>query len=172
MKQYQRKAWLCSAYIDEKRSARDIGDECGCSHVTIYRHLRALNIPVRGQLESIKKKQPLKPVKKKVTLREYLLNLNKLDEILEELRETQEIIKLLKGEPSEYSVTEAQAEQNRLKAGYRARAKELQALRQQIKRENLREGGSWSFGTPDEQLGDIQETYEEPTEKPGKVTQT
>jgi len=122
MRKYQKKSYLRQAYIDEKRSARDIGDECGCSHVTIYRHLRAFNIPIRTQKESIKKKQPLKPVKKKVTMREYLLKLNKLDEILEELRETQEIIKLLKGEPSEYSVTEAQAEQNRLKAGYKATA--------------------------------------------------
>jgi len=155
MKQYQKKSYLWQAYIDEKRSARDIGDECGCSHVTIYRHLRAFNIPVRGQLESIKRKQPLKQ-KKKVTVQEYLLNLNKLNEIFEELRETQEIIKLLKGEESEYSVTETQAEQNRLKAGYRARAEELKALRQQIKQENLREGGSWSFGTPDEQMRDIE----------------
>jgi len=171
MKQYQRKGWLWSAYIDERRSARDIADECNCSHTTIYRHLRAFGIPVRAQLESIKREQPQEQ-KKKVTVREYLLNLNKLDKVLEELRETQEIIKLLKGEPSEYSVTEAQAEQNRLKAGYRARAEELKALRQQIKQENEREGGSWSFGTPDEQMGDIQERHEEPTEKPGKVTQT
>lgn len=170
MKQYQRKSWLWSAYIDEKRSARDIGDECGVSHSTIYRHLRAFNIPVRGQLESIKKKQPLKQ-KKKITMREYLLNLNKLNEILEELKETQEIIKALKGEESEFYVSESQAEQNRLKAGYRARAKELQNLRQQIKQENLKEGGSWSFGTPEEALRDIEEEHEEPTEKPGKVTQ-
>ena len=171
MKQYQRKGWLCSAYIDEKRSARDIGDECGCSHVTIYRHLRAFNIPVRAQLESIKKKQPQEPVKKKVTVREYLLNLNKLDEILEELRESQEIIKALKGEESEFYVSESEAEQNRLKAGYKARAKETKALRQQIKQENLKEGGSWSFRTPDEQMRAIEEEHEEPTDRPGKVTQ-
>ena len=65
--------------------------------------------------------------------------------------------------------SESEAEQNRLKAGYRARAEELKALRQQIKQENEREGGSWSFGTPDEQMGDIQERHEEPTEEPGKV---
>lgn len=168
MKQYQRKSWLWSAYIDEKRSARDIGDECNCSHTTIYRHLRAFNIPVRAQLESIKKKQPLKQ-KKKVTMREYLLKLNELDEILEELRETQEIIKALKGEPSEYSVTEAQAEQNRLKAGYKARAEETKALRRQLKQENLREGGAWSFGALDDQMKDIEDEYHKPTERPGKV---
>jgi len=170
MKQYQRKGWLWSAYIDEKRSARDMADECGCSHTTIYRHLRAFNIPVRAQLESIKRKQPQKQ-KKKITMREYLLNLNKLNEILEELKETQEIIKALKGEESEFYVSESQAEQNRLKAGYRARAKELQNLRQQIKQENLKEGGSWSFGTPDEQMRAIEEEHEEPTDRPGKVTQ-
>ena len=104
-------------------------------------------------------------------MREYLLKLNELDKILEELRETQEIIKLLKGEPSEYSVTEAQAEQNRLKAGYKPRAEETKALRRQLKQENQREGGSWSFGTPGEQLLDITEEHEEPTERPGKVTQ-
>jgi len=170
MKLYQRKGWLYSAYIDEKRSARDIADECDCSHTTVYRYLRRFGIPVRPQKESIKKKQPLKQ-KKKVTMREYLLNLNKLNEILEELRETQEIIKLLKGEPSEYSVTEVQAEQNRLKAGYRARAEETKVLRRQLKQENQREGGSWSFGTPDEQMRDIEEEHEEPTDRPGKVTQ-
>lgn len=168
MKQYQREAWLWQAYIDEKRSARDIGDECGVSHSTIYRYLRMFGIPVRAQIESIKKKQPLKQ-KKKVTMREYLLNLNKLNEILEELKQTEEIIKLLKGEPSEYSVTEAQAEQNRLKAGYKARAEETKALREQLKRENQRDGGSWSFGSPGEQLLDITEKHEEPTEKPGKL---
>lgn len=171
MKQYQRKSWLWSAYIDEKRSARDMADECNCSHTTIYRHLRAFNIPVRAQLESIKKKQPQKPVKKKVTTREYLLNLKKLNKIFDELRETQEIIKLLKGEPSEYSVTEAQAEQNRLKAGYKARAEETKALRRQLKQENLREGGSWSFGDVNELLHNTLVEHEEPTEKPGKVTQ-
>ncbi len=104
-------------------------------------------------------------------MREYLVNLNKLDEILEELRETQEIIKLLKGEPSEYSVTEAQAEQNRLKAGYKARVEELKALREQLKRENLKEGGSWSFCTPEEAMRPIEERHKEPTDRPGKVTQ-
>ena len=89
MKQYQKKSYLRQAYIDEKRSARDMADECGCSHVTIYRHLRAFNIPIRTQKESIKKKPPQKQ-KKKVTMREYLLNLNKLNEILEELRESRE----------------------------------------------------------------------------------
>jgi len=168
MKQYQRKAWLWSAYIDEKRSARDIGDECGCSHVTIYRHLRAFNIPIRTQKESIKRKQPQKQ-KKKVTMREYLLRLNELDKILEELRETQEIIKALKGEESEFYVSESQAEQNRLAGHGKARAKELQDLRQQIKQENLKEGGSWSFGTPDEQMRAIEEEHEEPTDRPGKV---
>ncbi len=172
MKQYQRKSWLWQAYVDEKRSARDMADECNCSHTTIYRQLRAFNIPVRAQLESIKKKQPQEPVKKKVTLREYLLNLNKLNEILEELRETQEIIKALKGEESDFYVSESEAEQNRLKAGYKARAEELKALRQQIKQENLREGGAWSFGTPSEQMRAIEEDHEEPIEKPGKVTQT
>lgn len=130
MKQYENEAWLWQEYVDGKRSTRDIADECQCSHTTIYRHLRLFGIPIRTQKESVTRKQLQKP-KKKVTMREYLLNLNKLDEILEELRETQEIIKALKGEESEYSVTEAQAEQNRLKAGYKARAEELKALRQQ-----------------------------------------
>ena len=170
MKQYQREAFLWQQYIDEGRSARDIGDECGCSHVTIYRHLRAFNIPIRTQKESIKRKQPQKQ-RKKVTIQEYLLKLNELDKILEELRETQEIIKALKGEPSEYSVTEAQAEQNRLKAGYKARAEETKALRRQLKQENLREGGAWSFGALDDQMRDIEDEYHKPTERPGKVTQ-
>jgi len=169
MKQYQRKSWLWQAYVDEKRSARDIAEQVGVSHTTIYRHLRAFGISVRGQLESIKKKQPLKQ-KKKVTMREYLLNLNKLNEILEELRETQEIIKLLKGEPSEYSVTESEAERNRLAGHGRARAEELKALRKKLEQENQREGGSWSFGLAGEQLLDITEEHEEPVDRPGKVT--
>lgn len=164
MKQYQRKVYLRQAYVDEKRSTRDIANECCCSHTLIYKHLKMFNIPIRTLKESMKRKQ-MKPAKKKTqTIQEYLEKLKKFEAAVEEIKELDEIIKALRGEESDFNVTEAQAEQNRLRDFRKARAEELQALKRQIEFEKER-GSSWSVGVPEELIEYIEDSLEEPIGK-------
>jgi len=147
MKQYENEAWLWQQYADEKRSARSIADECGSSHTTIYRHLRLFGIPIRPQRESIARKQPQK---QKITMREFLLKLKKIDEAIEELREWQEIIKALKGEESDFYVSPSEAERNRLRDFRKARAEELQKMRKELKQNS--DIDSWQHNEHEEWL--------------------
>ena len=83
-------------------------------------------------------------------MREALLKLQEIEEAIEELREWQEIIKALKGQPSEFYVSESQAEQNRLRDFRKARAEELQKMRKELKQNS--DIDSWQHNEHEEWL--------------------
>lgn len=158
MKQYQKKSWLWQEYIDNKRSLRAIADECGSSHTTIYRHLRLFGIPIRTQKESVTRKGAQRPQKRKTqTVQEYVEKLKKLDEAIEEVKEWREIIKALKGQPSEFYVSPSEAEANRLKGHAEQRRLDREKLLEDEAFEKRRRGdtGAWHTGDWREQLEDI-----------------
>lgn len=51
-KQYQNEAWLRNKYLLEKLPTRKIGKMCNVSHLTISRHLKNFNIPIRSISEA------------------------------------------------------------------------------------------------------------------------
>lgn len=159
MKFYQDEAWLWKSYVDEKMSLREIADEAGCSYQTIYRYLKLFNIPIRSQLESISKdKQPEKAVKKTQTLKEAFQKVAELNKLVAEVEELEELIKALKGLPSEYSVSESEAERNRQIAHGKARKERYRQMKEDLEYEKRRRGGGdWHRGDIRDELYEILE---------------
>lgn len=157
MKLHQSEVWLREQYVVERRSCRDIAEELGVSHTMIYGYLKKFNIPTRSRIESVSKVKKL--VKKKTqTSQEYVEKLAELKKLIGEVVELRELQKALKGEESEFHVSESEAEQNRLASHGKIRKKEREELKRRLELE--KEGDdSWHTGDVDDQLHALQERY-------------
>jgi len=156
MKAYENEAWLWEAYVDEEKSLRQVADELGCGRTTILRKLKSFGIPVRSKGES-RSREPQKAARRTQTLREAFDKRIALDKLVAELEETQELIKALKGEESDYYVSPADIEANKKAAYEKQRAEREKKLREDEEFEKRRRGdtGAWHAGDWREQLEDI-----------------
>lgn len=154
MKLYQSEVWLREQYVVERRSCRDIADDCGVAHVTIYRHLRLLGIPTRSRIESVSRVK--KPKKKTQTTQEFILKLKELDKAIKELEEVQELEKALRGEESNYTSSEEVRHNLLVAEGKRKKAK-IEKLRGELA--NQKGKDAWHAGDVDDQLNELQERF-------------
>lgn len=152
MKFYQDEAWLWKSYVDEKMSMRAVAEEAGCSYQTIFRYLKLFGIkrPVSKPSE-----EPGKPTQ---TLKEAFDKHIALAEALEELEEIQEEKKAYQGLPSNYYVSPADIEANRLKADAEARKERYRQMKEDEEYSKRQSGGGdWFCGDIRDEMQEILE---------------
>ncbi len=155
MRLYRDESWLRKEYIQKERSTVSIGLECQVCPMTVWRWLKKFKIKTRTVKESLTGKRKMK-------IEEALNLIEEIDDFLEddEFKDDATVQRVMR-----LRADRAAAERRLAERGRRRKA-EKGRLASQLNKERAEvENKSWTAGSVEEQMRDIQDAYDEPIER-------